>query len=64
MRVIAVSLLVAAPAFVSAVAVPVRRDNSGYATWYDTQTGNAYVIHTFPAILADLSTPAVLAALI
>jgi len=41
MRVIAASLLVVTPALVSAVVVPVRRDNTGYGTWYYTQTGNA-----------------------
>ena len=47
MRVIAVSLLVAAPALVSAVVTPVRRSIPGFATWYFTGTGNAYVTHAF-----------------
>lgn len=47
MRVVAISLLVAAPALVSAAVTPVRRQNSGTATFYYTGTGNAYVIHTF-----------------
>jgi len=41
MRVLAVSLLVAAPALVSALATPIRRSFSGFGTWYYTQTGNA-----------------------
>lgn len=47
MRVIAASLLVAAPALVSAAVTPIRRGNSGHATWYYTQTGNKYVTHPF-----------------
>jgi hypothetical protein len=41
MRVIAASLLVVAPALVSAAVTPVRRGIQGFATWYYTQTGNA-----------------------
>ena len=44
MRAIAISLLVAAPAFVSAATAPLRKRISGSATFYYTQTGNAYVI--------------------
>jgi len=40
MRVITASLL-AAPALVAALFTPVRRGNSGFATYYYTQTGNA-----------------------
>jgi hypothetical protein len=47
MRVIAATLLVAAPALVSAAVTPVRRGFSGSATWYFTGTGNAYVAYAF-----------------
>jgi len=56
MRVIAVSLLVAAPALVSAAVTPLRRSIPGFATWYYTQTGNAYVTHAFAVNTTDLST--------
>jgi hypothetical protein len=44
MRATAISLLVAAPALVSAATAPLRKRIGGYATFYYTQTGNAYVI--------------------
>lgn len=47
MRVIAASLLIAAPALVSAAVTPVRRSISGFATFYYTQTGNPYVTRSF-----------------
>ena len=56
MRVIAASLLLAAPALVSALATPVRRSMSGWATWYITETGNACVTHSFALIKTNLCT--------
>lgn len=55
MRVAAISFLVAAPALVSAAVTPIRRDFTGSATWYYTQTGNAYVTHS-PTLTIDNST--------
>lgn len=57
MRVAAISFLVAAPALVSAAVTPIRRDFSGAATWYYTQTGNAYVPHTRPLTITQLTSP-------
>jgi hypothetical protein len=50
MRVVAISLLVAAPALISAAVTPVRREIDGYGTFYYTGTGNAYVMHAFSVI--------------
>ena len=63
MRGITLSLLIAAPALVSAAVAPLRKRTDGFGTWYFTQTGNAYVTHTFPSeLLPHISTLAVLAA--
>lgn len=43
MRAIAISLFLAAPAFGSAATAPLRKRIGGFATYYYTQTGNAYV---------------------
>lgn len=56
MRVIAASLLVAAPALVSAAVTPVRRSISGFATYYYTQTGNPYVIRSFAVNKTNICT--------
>lgn len=56
MRVVAASLLVAAPALVSAAVTPVRRSIPGFATFYYTQTGNPYVTHPFAVNKTKLST--------
>jgi len=44
MRTIAVYLFVAAPALVAASTVSLHKRIGGYATYYYTQTGNAYVM--------------------
>ena len=48
MRAIAISLFLVAPALVSAATAPLRKRISGYATYYYTETGNAYVCSCFP----------------
>lgn len=48
MRAIDISLFLAAPALVSAATASLRKRISGYATFYYTQTGNAYVCSWLP----------------
>lgn len=44
MRTIAIPLFLAAPALVSAANISLHKRIGGYATYYYTQTGNAYVM--------------------
>ena len=46
MRIIAISLFLVAPALLSAAILPLQKRIGGYATYYYTQTGNAYVMDT------------------
>ncbi len=56
MRVIAASLLIAAPALVSAAVTPIRRSTPGFATFYYTETGNPYVTRFFAVNKTNLCT--------